>query len=59
MEYKKGGKKMSFADLDVKKSIEHNLSLKMMERINTSVTWENIEAPLGRILRHWKSHTGC
>ena len=44
--YKRIGKRISFADIAVKKSLEHNRSVKMMERINTTVTWENIEALL-------------
>jgi IS5 family transposase len=37
---------ISFADIAVKKSLENNRSVTMMERINTAVTWENIEALL-------------
>ena len=46
MGFKKWGKEISFADLAVKKSLEHNRSLKMMERINKAVNWRNIEALL-------------
>jgi IS5 family transposase len=46
MGYKKLGKEMSFADLAVSKSLEHNRSLKMMDRINKVVNWRNIEALL-------------
>ena len=46
MGYKKIGKEMSFADLSVSKSLEHNRSLKMMNRINKVVNWRNIEALL-------------
>jgi len=46
MGYKRIGKRISFADIAVKKSLEHNRSVKMMERINKTVTWENIEALL-------------
>ena len=46
MGYKRIGKRISFADIAVKKSLEHNRSVAMMERINTAVTWENIEALL-------------
>ena len=35
-----------FADLAVAKSLEHNRSLKMMEKINDVVEWDNIEAVL-------------
>ena len=34
------------ADLAVSKSLEHNRSLKMMEKINKVVKWRNIEALL-------------
>ena len=59
MGYKKLGKKMSFADLAVKRSLEHNRSVKMMERINTSVTWENIEALLLEYYHIGRSHEGA
>ena len=42
MGYKKIGKEMSFADLAVSKSLEHNRSVKMMNRINKVVKWRNI-----------------
>jgi len=51
MGYKKLGEEMSFADLAVRKSLEHNRSLKMMERINKVVRWKNIEAIL---LEHYE-----
>jgi len=46
MGYKELGKEISFADLAVSKSLEHNRSLKMMNRINQVVKWKNIEALL-------------
>ncbi|MBW2119783.1 MAG: IS5 family transposase [Deltaproteobacteria bacterium] len=46
MGYKELGKEISFADLAVSKSLEHNRSLKMMNRINKVVKWKNIEALL-------------
>jgi hypothetical protein len=46
MGYKKIGANLSFADLAITKSLEHNRSLKMMEKINSVVEWENIEAIL-------------
>ena len=46
MGYKRLGKRISFADIAVKKSLEHNRSVKMMEKINKAVTWENIDALL-------------
>ena len=46
MGYKQIGANLSFADLAITKSLEHNRSLKMMEKINDVVEWENIEAIL-------------
>ena len=46
MGYKQIGENLSFADLAVAKSLEHNRSLKMMEKINGVVEWDNIEAVL-------------
>lgn len=46
MGYKKMSKGISFADLAVSKSLEHNRSLKMMNRINKVVNWKNVEAML-------------
>jgi len=46
MGYKELGKKISFADLAVSKSLEHNRSLTMMNKINTLISWKNIEALL-------------
>ena len=46
MGYKELGKEISFADLAVSKSLEHNRSLKMMNRINKVVSWKNIDALL-------------
>jgi IS5 family transposase len=46
MGYKDLGKEISFADLAVSKSLEHNRSLKMMNRINKVVKWKNIDALL-------------
>jgi len=46
MGYKKMGKEISFADLAVSKSLKHNRSVKMMNRINKVVKWRNIEALL-------------
>jgi IS5 family transposase len=46
MGYKELGKEISFADLAVSKSLEHNRSLKMMNRINKVVKWKNIDALL-------------
>lgn len=40
------GENLSFADLAVSKSLENNRSLKMMEKIDKVVKWENIEALL-------------
>jgi len=46
MGYKKIGKEISFADLAISKSLEHNRSVKLMDRINKVVRWRNIEALL-------------
>jgi len=46
MGYKEIGKEMSFADLAVSRSLEHNRSVKMMKRINEVVKWKNIDALL-------------
>jgi IS5 family transposase len=54
MGYKQIGKNLSFADLAVSKSLKHNRSLKMMEKINKVVKWKNIEALL---LEHYKVGT--
>ena len=43
MGYKKMGTEISFADLAVSKSLQHNRSVKMMNKINKVVNWENIE----------------
>ena len=54
MGYKQMGKNLSFADLAVSKSLEHNRSVKMMEKINKVVKWKNIEALL---LEHYEVGT--
>ena len=46
MGFKKWGKEISFADLAVSKSLEHNRSLKMMMSIDTVVKWRDVEALL-------------
>jgi len=46
MGYKKIGEEISFADLAVSKSLEHNRSVKLMERINKVISWRNVEAML-------------
>ena len=46
MGYKKLDEVMSFADLAVSKSVAHNRSVKMMDRINKVVNWRNIDALL-------------
>ncbi|MFC1891444.1 hypothetical protein ACFLZT_03535 [Thermodesulfobacteriota bacterium] len=46
MAYKKIGEELSFADLAISKSLEHNRSVKRMEKINKVVRWSNIEALL-------------
>jgi len=47
MGYKKWDKVISFADLEVKKSVKHNRrSLAMMNRISRAVNWSSIEVML-------------
>jgi len=46
MGYKRIGEEISFADLAVSKTLEHNRSVKLMDRINKVVSWRNIEALL-------------
>ncbi len=46
MGYKRIGEEISFADLAVSKALQHNRSVKLMERINKVINWENIEALL-------------
>ena len=46
MGYKRIGEEISFADLAVSKSLKHNRSVKLMDRINKVVNWRNVEALL-------------
>jgi IS5 family transposase len=46
MGYKKWRKEISFADLAVSESLEHNRSLQMMMRIEKVVKWRDVEALL-------------
>jgi len=46
MGYKRIGEEISFADLAISKSLEHNRSIKLMDRINGVVKWRNVEALL-------------
>jgi IS5 family transposase len=46
MGYKRIGEEISFADLAVSQSLKHNRSVKLMDRINKVVSWNNIEALL-------------
>ena len=59
MGYKELGKEISFADLAVSKSLEHNRSLKMMKRINKVVNWRNIDALLREYYEVGKSKEGA
>jgi IS5 family transposase len=54
MGYKKWGKEISFADLAVSKSLEHNRSLKMMKSIDKVVKWRDVEALL---MEHYETGT--
>jgi transposase, IS5 family len=59
MGYKQIGENLSFADLAVAKSLEHNRSLKMMEKINDVVEWDNIEAVLNEHYAVGRSKEGA
>jgi IS5 family transposase len=59
MGYKKLGTSISFADLAVKKSLKHNRSVKLMERINKVVSWKNIEALLMEYYETGRSEEGA
>jgi hypothetical protein len=59
MGYKKVDKTVSFAELSLLSSIENNRSVKMMERINKSVNWKNIEALLKEHYHIGQSHEGA
>ena len=59
MGYKKADKTVSFAELSLLNSIENNRSVKMMERINKSVNWENIEALLKEHYHIGQSYEGA
>jgi len=50
MGYKKMDRNMTFAEIDLMTSMEHNRSLKMMEKINKIIDWSKIEAIL---LQHY------
>jgi IS5 family transposase len=54
MGYKRLNRGMSFADLAVSKSLEHNRSVKMMSKIDSVVDWTDIEALL---LEHYEIGT--
>jgi transposase, IS5 family len=45
--------------LAIEKSLEHNPGLKMMEKINAVVDWENIEAVLNEHYEVGKSEEGA
>ncbi|MFC1533103.1 transposase [Thermodesulfobacteriota bacterium] len=46
MGYKRIGEELSFADLAVSKTLVHNRSVKLMDKINKVVSWRNIEVLL-------------
>ena len=56
MGFKKWGKEISFADLAVSKSLEHNRSLQMMMRIDKVVKWRDVELLL---LEHYETGQAC
>jgi hypothetical protein len=43
MRYKKG-KEIRFADLAIRKSLDHNRRLKMMNHVERAVKWKDVEA---------------
>jgi IS5 family transposase len=59
MGYKKLGTSISFADLAVKRSLKHNRSVKLMERIDRVVSWKNIEALLMEYYETGRSEEGA
>ena len=59
MGYKQLGKKISFADLAVSTSLKHNRSLTMMNKINTLISWKNIEALLSEYYEVGTSKEGA
>ncbi len=59
MGYKQIGENLSFADLAVSKTLDQNRSLKMMEKINGSIDWENVEALLLKHYRVGRSKEGA
>jgi IS5 family transposase len=50
MGYKQMDRNMTFAEVDLMTSMEHNRSLEMMEKINQIIDWSEIEAVL---LKHY------
>ena len=50
MGYKQMDRNMTFAEIDLMTSMEHNRSLKMMEKINQVIDWSKVEAVL---LKHY------
>ena len=59
MGYKRFGDAFSFADLAVRKSLEHNRSLKMMNKIDKAINWKRIEALLLEHYEVGKSREGA
>ena len=59
MGYKRIGEEISFADLAVSKTLEHNRSVKLMDRINKVVIWRNIEALLMEYYEVGKTKEGA
>ena len=59
MGYKKVDKGISFAEGALLRSMENNRSVKIMERINKAVNWENREALLHEYYHIGQSHEGA
>jgi len=46
MGYKKMKKNLGFADFALANSLKHNRSLKLMDKLNSSLNWDRIESIL-------------
>ena len=46
MGYKKMKKNLGFADFDLANSLKHNRSLKLMDKLNSSLNWDRIQSVL-------------
>ena len=53
MGYKKMNTTLTFADLALESSLEHNRSLKLMQKLESSINWSRVERLLIYPLFHW------